>query len=192
MVVRALALEQQAQQARSQPMRFSDRQAVSDWAAGYLVTASAAGVILGYPDGSIRPAEPITRAEAVTMVLRMVDALGVWVDQSASVRIGSRNVTGVAVMERTGRALAPLADTAASLDIQVSEAGNGWLALAAGNQTIRVKPAIPYLLKGIERTALDVATPALVEGKVYVPEGVFQALGIPARWDADARVLSLK
>ena len=40
------------------------------WGIEFIGAASAAGYILGYPDGTFRPENPVTRAEAVTMICR--------------------------------------------------------------------------------------------------------------------------
>lgn len=53
------------------PVMFSD---VSNnhWAASYIATATAKGWINGFPDGSFRPDEKITRAQAVTVINNML------------------------------------------------------------------------------------------------------------------------
>ncbi len=43
------------------------------WAAEYINEAANAGIVDGYEDGTFRPQQNITRAEAVTMVNRTVD-----------------------------------------------------------------------------------------------------------------------
>jgi uncharacterized membrane protein YgcG len=52
--------------------KFADAQDVPDWAKD----AVKAGVIGGYPDGTLRPNEPISRAEALEVLLRLLRALG--------------------------------------------------------------------------------------------------------------------
>ncbi len=42
------------------------------WAEGYIQRAAALGWVRGYPDGSFGPDDPITRAEAVTMINRVL------------------------------------------------------------------------------------------------------------------------
>ncbi|MDR1588760.1 MAG: S-layer homology domain-containing protein [Oscillospiraceae bacterium] len=54
------------------PNTFSDVED-SYWAAGYINSAVAKGWITGYPDGTFKPKEYITRAEVVTLVNRMLD-----------------------------------------------------------------------------------------------------------------------
>ncbi len=45
------------------------------WAEGYIQRAAALGWVRGYPDGSFGPDDPITRAEAVTMINRVLRRL---------------------------------------------------------------------------------------------------------------------
>jgi hypothetical protein len=63
----------------SVPHAFTDLS--GHWAERYVAAAAQKGWILGYPDGTFRPDQPITRAEAVTLINRMltrrVDAAGV-------------------------------------------------------------------------------------------------------------------
>lgn len=42
------------------------------WAAGIIEQAKAAGIVSGYPDGTFQPDKPITRAEAVSLVMNAV------------------------------------------------------------------------------------------------------------------------
>ncbi|TDF90584.1 cadherin-like beta sandwich domain-containing protein [Paenibacillus piri] len=53
-----------------QSISFSDSRQVSDWARPALAAASAKGLINGYADGTVKPKENSTRAEAVTLILR--------------------------------------------------------------------------------------------------------------------------
>ena len=52
------------------PVNFKDL--AGHWAAAYIRTAAANGWVTGYPDGTFRPDQYVTRAEAVTMVNRML------------------------------------------------------------------------------------------------------------------------
>lgn len=52
--------------------RFRDAKDVPAWAKGMI----AEGVIGGYPDNTLRPNATVTRAEALTLVLRLLEALG--------------------------------------------------------------------------------------------------------------------
>lgn len=51
---------------------FSDV-STSHWAYKYIATATAYGWLLGYEDGTFRPDQAITRAEAVTVINRMLN-----------------------------------------------------------------------------------------------------------------------
>lgn len=50
---------------------FIDTQ--TSWAKGAIGAIKIAGIIKGYPDGTFRPGAKVTRAEAVTMINRMMD-----------------------------------------------------------------------------------------------------------------------
>ena len=45
----------------------------SHWAYAAVMTAVGNGWLQGYPDGSFRPNQPVTRAEAVAIINRMLD-----------------------------------------------------------------------------------------------------------------------
>jgi len=66
MLLGALALEPKA----ANPNPFRDV-ATSDWAYPYLATAHAEGLLAGYPDGSLRPLEAISRFEIATLLARI-------------------------------------------------------------------------------------------------------------------------
>ncbi len=56
-------------------MRFPDVQA-SKWYAKNIEKATAAGIMVGYEDGTFRPDQPLTRAEAATIVATLLKKLG--------------------------------------------------------------------------------------------------------------------
>ena len=58
------------QDAKVGPSRFSDT--IGHWAEEAINKAQAQGLITGYPDGTFRPDEPITRAEAMTIMNRVL------------------------------------------------------------------------------------------------------------------------
>ena len=64
MLVRALELE-----LVTGSTQFSDSGSISEWARQYIATAVEAGIIAGYPDNSLRPQGPATRAEALTAIM---------------------------------------------------------------------------------------------------------------------------
>ncbi len=71
-MVRVLGLEKEA--AALPP--FSDQNSVPDWGRPYLAVAAKEGLVQGYEDGTLRPAAPVTRAEAASLVARLLAARG--------------------------------------------------------------------------------------------------------------------
>lgn len=69
MIVRALGLENSAGFA-AYPTQFPDVTPNQAWAYGYINIAVGRGVIKGYPDGTFKPSDPVSQAEALTMVMR--------------------------------------------------------------------------------------------------------------------------
>ena len=51
---------------------FSDGRELSNWSSGLVSTAAAYNLISGYPDGSFRPQNPITRGEVAIMVTKAI------------------------------------------------------------------------------------------------------------------------
>jgi len=51
---------------------FTDAVDIPEYARGYVFAVSAKGIITGYPDGTFRPYNDATRAEAATMIFRML------------------------------------------------------------------------------------------------------------------------
>ncbi len=43
------------------------------WAAGYIAAAAKAGLVMGYPDKTFRPTEPLDRVDAIVTVMRVED-----------------------------------------------------------------------------------------------------------------------
>ncbi|NOU87684.1 hypothetical protein GC102_18170 [Paenibacillus sp. LMG 31460] len=68
-VVRAAKLA-----ATDKSVNFPDSANISDWARTALATATAKGLINGYGDGTVKPKVNTTRAEAVTVILRALQA----------------------------------------------------------------------------------------------------------------------
>ena len=67
MVVRAAKLVP-----ASGELTFKDAAMIDPWARGYVVTAVKDGIVNGYPDGTFRPLNHATRAEAVTVIARLL------------------------------------------------------------------------------------------------------------------------
>ena len=55
--------------------RFADSASVGGWARQSVNAMCAMGIVVGYPDNTVRPNGGATRAEALTMLLRMTDAV---------------------------------------------------------------------------------------------------------------------
>jgi hypothetical protein len=53
--------------------KFTDSDEIADWVKGELVE----GAMLGYPDGTFKPNENLTRAEAITLLYRLfIEGMG--------------------------------------------------------------------------------------------------------------------
>lgn len=71
MVIRALK-----KQPDYGPLPFSDAEQIANSAyRGYIKTAYSEGIISGYPDGKFKPYNPVTRAQAATVCLNLIDKL---------------------------------------------------------------------------------------------------------------------
>lgn len=57
-------------------LNFTDAGTIPGWARTSVGDAVARGSIASYPDGTFRPDQPVTRAEAAAMVLRLLDTPG--------------------------------------------------------------------------------------------------------------------
>ncbi|WP_307607015.1 S-layer homology domain-containing protein [Paenibacillus sp. V4I9] len=60
--------------AMDKSINFPDSADISDWARTAIATATAKGLINGYGDGTVKPKVNTTRAEAVTVILRALQA----------------------------------------------------------------------------------------------------------------------
>ena len=76
---------------------FSDGRELSSWSSGLVSTAANYHLISGYPDGSFRPQNPITRGEVAIMV---VNAIGTPLQQPGTYNLG--NVYGNVVITDSG------------------------------------------------------------------------------------------
>ena len=73
MMVRSLNLEQEALALSGQKTSFIDDGTIADYLKGYIVLAKDLGLISGYPDGSFQPASHASRAEASSMIIRLIN-----------------------------------------------------------------------------------------------------------------------
>lgn len=69
--VRLLGLEDAAKVASGAASQFSDVYA-GYWGEGYLTVAIQQGLLKGYGDGTLRPENPVTQAEALTILVRVL------------------------------------------------------------------------------------------------------------------------
>ncbi len=69
------ALAQSLMGSRSQ-LAFTDREAIGNWAIGYVLVALQKGWVTGYTNGTFQPNKPVTRAEAAAFVERLELHLG--------------------------------------------------------------------------------------------------------------------
>lgn len=80
--------------------QFKDVSAIPDWGKGYLNAAVTEKYFQGYSDGTVRPLNPITRAEAVTVLSRVLgeifDAAGVYGPEKDSSAIQGNVAIGAA------------------------------------------------------------------------------------------------
>jgi hypothetical protein len=98
---------------------FSDADEIGGWAKASVSGLVAAGIMAGYPDGSFRPQEVITRAEAVVMINKALAS------QSPTPVTDQLQVTGDAVNVRSGPSTsAQIIGQANSGDILQAEAEN--------------------------------------------------------------------
>lgn len=66
---------------------FTDAQEMPEWIWGYITEAANAGVLNGYPDGSFRGNRYATRAEAVTIVSRVMAYMEKGIDEEIRVLV---------------------------------------------------------------------------------------------------------
>lgn len=57
-------------------LKFTDAAAIPAWAKSRVGIAVAKGIVSGYPDGTFKAANKITRAETAVIVLRLLEVLG--------------------------------------------------------------------------------------------------------------------
>ncbi|MGE5560568.1 MAG: S-layer homology domain-containing protein [Chloroflexota bacterium] len=73
LVVRAAGLAAHAAGLAGTGLPWADTAGQPGWAGGFLLAAAERGLMNGYPDGSFHPAGTLTRAEAATIIARLVD-----------------------------------------------------------------------------------------------------------------------
>lgn len=68
-------LEDRLGEITGQQVQFADAAKIPAWAKGAVNTAAAAGVVGGYQDGTFRAQNNVTRAEAASMILRLLEKI---------------------------------------------------------------------------------------------------------------------
>lgn len=61
-------------------LKFTDSESIADWAVEGILKTAAQGLITGFPDGSFRPLEKLSRAEAVHLLAVIMDQRGILFD----------------------------------------------------------------------------------------------------------------
>jgi hypothetical protein len=56
----------------STALTFEDREDIGEWAQGYVKAGVDSGIITGYPDNTFKPKDSVTRAEAFTMICKLL------------------------------------------------------------------------------------------------------------------------
>jgi hypothetical protein len=59
---------------QEQTVSFTDEDSIQSYAQDAVALCASAGILCGYPDGSVQPANAITREEAAAMLVRLMDA----------------------------------------------------------------------------------------------------------------------
>jgi len=77
MLIRAMGLNDSAVALSGEPAGFSDEAAIKSYDKGYLYLAKELGLVGGYEDGSFRPNNKATRAEACVMIVRLLALMGI-------------------------------------------------------------------------------------------------------------------
>ncbi|NLJ76970.1 MAG: S-layer homology domain-containing protein [Peptococcaceae bacterium] len=71
-VMMARIVEMKLGQVEPAPLDFADNNLIPDWAQSSIGIVSAAGIAGGYPDQTFRAGQPVTRAEAASMIGRLI------------------------------------------------------------------------------------------------------------------------
>ena len=59
--------------ADSNTANYTDAASISDWSKEDIIAVGEAGIMIGYPDGSFKPKAPLTRAEALVAVVKLLN-----------------------------------------------------------------------------------------------------------------------
>lgn len=98
-----------AQSLTGTDVAFADKGDIPGWARGYIKLAVDDRILNGYPDGTFRPSQGATRAEAVTMVQHAVTTMEQGLDPNLTLIVGGHAVVPtVPLLVRAGYVYVPL------------------------------------------------------------------------------------
>ncbi len=80
-IIRALGFEDEALEHMKDELRFIDAGAVPLGSVGYVYLSDEKGLIKGYPDGTFRPNNSVTRAEMAVLIARLDDKVDSDIDE---------------------------------------------------------------------------------------------------------------
>lgn len=100
------------EQGIGESLDFTDSRLLSDWSRGLVKTAAYSGVVKGYPDGSFRPQNNITRGEVASL---LVNSIGTPLHQEGDYTLGS--IYGNVTISSSG---VTLRDTTIAGDLYIS------------------------------------------------------------------------
>jgi hypothetical protein len=75
LLVRALGYENEALTKMNTSLNFKDKSTIPAAAVGYIAVAVEKGILVGYPDGTFRPNNPVTRAEMAALLTKTGEVL---------------------------------------------------------------------------------------------------------------------
>lgn len=169
---------------------FRDTEQIAPAALPYIEIATANGILTGYEDLTFRPHLPVTRAEAVTMVLRMLVAADLRIDVGTSFLVDGAPIAAPGLAFRAAtpqQVLVPLGAVTEAAGVRTTALEQGWLSLERGEASLKLKNSLPYAaVAGGERLYFGGLTPAAVNGQIYVPAAALEALGLKTSYDPAA------
>lgn len=176
-------------------LHFRDSELIDPSALPYIEIAAESEILTGYEDLTFRPDLPVTRAEAVTMVLRMLRAALLQVDSSVTLLVDGEPVAAPGIASRKmapAHLLVPVGAVAGATGIRVTVLDHAWIRLERGAESLKLKISVPYAsVAGGQRLYFDGLTPAAIDGQLYVPAAALEALGLGTGYDPDARQFSI-
>lgn len=93
MLIRAMGLNDSATAYSGQTTGFTDDASIKSYDKGYLYLAKELGLVGGYEDGTFRPNNRATRAEACVMIVRLLTLMGIDTDSPAQMNPETPSLT---------------------------------------------------------------------------------------------------